>query len=93
MIEARLFLTTGTYMPEPSRPCSPEIVCLVMCQCQILMASRKAKQSEQRVGHTKKQHQFGCPVQGVSKEILRLLHDIHIGRFGDGPIARRTVSF
>ena len=43
-----------TYTPEPSRPCSPEICCLLYCQLGI-------NTENSRCAHTRRQHQFGCP--------------------------------
>lgn len=67
MIEPRLFTRLKPYMPEPSRPCSPEICCLGICECLFLSAARRGEES----GDTKKQRQFGCPFERVSQESHR----------------------
>lgn len=52
-----------TYTPEPSSPCSPEIVCLFSSQSVIDVASEATER-------TRRQHQFGYPV-AVSRELLK----------------------
>jgi hypothetical protein len=67
--------------------------CLPICVSVTISTEPAEKQSEDRVRHTRKQHQFGCPVEVISWEILRTFHDIHIGRFGGEPVVRKAVSY
>ena len=78
----------NTYTPEPSRPCSPEMVCLYNCQFRWVFVSRTAekKKSRSRGKHTRKQHRFGYPNPKLAtvtrSERQRYLR---IGRSGDEP--------
>jgi hypothetical protein len=65
--------------------------CLPICVL-VSNSTYHVKQIEYRMRHTRKQHQFGCPVDVVSWEISSFYQDIHIGRFGGEPVVRGTVS-
>jgi hypothetical protein len=72
----RLYMIEETYTPEPSRPCSPEIVCLFLYQywkswkswCRVHVSGRR----DDEVVHTRKLHQFDCP-EGMSARVEEVI--------------------
>jgi hypothetical protein len=66
--------------------------CLPICVLVIDLTEHAEKQSEDRVRHTRKQHQFGYPLEVISWEIPRTFHDIHIGQSEGEPVVRGRSS-